>query len=275
MNANATNNNNSSPRISVVMGIYNCEATLERAVESIISQTYQDWELIMCDDASTDNTYQLACELAKRDNRITVLRNEKNIGCNVVLNRCIELARGKYIAVMDSDDISLPKRLEREVKILDKNPQYSIVSSATKHFDENGDFMTIRRKERPQPTDFVCGIPHAHGACMIRTKVLKEIGCYITAKRLKRVEDYYMMACIYALGYRGYNIQEILYKVHDNREAYDRRTWSNRINEVYTYNKTYKLLRLRLIHRIMLIRPLLVGMLPRPIYNFLHRRPWA
>lgn len=131
-----------SPTVTVVMGVYNSATSLRRAVASIIAQTYSDWEMIICDDASTDNSYDIACELAQEDSRIKVLRNEKNVGCNIVLNRCIEMARGEYIAIMDSDDISLPHRFEKEVEILDKNPQYAIVGGLARHFNKDGDYMT-------------------------------------------------------------------------------------------------------------------------------------
>lgn len=265
---------NRTPHVSVVMGIYNCEKTLDKAIESIISQTYEDWELIMCDDSSTDSTYNIACEYARRDNRIKVLRNEKNVGCNIVLNRCIEEARGKYVAVMDSDDISLPKRLEKEVAILDKNPQYTIVGTAVIHFDEEGDFLQLPRTERPQPSSFVHSIPHAHPSCMVRRNAIMEIGCYYTEKGMYRIEDYYMMARLYAQGYRGYNLQEPLVRYCDDSQAFLRRRWQVRLNEVHTYGKAFKLLKLPFYYYFMLLRPIFVGLLPRPIYNYLHRRPW-
>lgn len=265
---------NTAPRVSVVMGVYNCEMTLKRAIESVISQTYENWELIMCDDASTDHSYSIACEYAERDKRIRVLHNDKNVGCNVVLNRCIEEAQGEYIAVMDSDDISLPLRLEKEVAILDKNPQYTMVGAATIHFDEKGDFLNLPRTERPQPSDFMHGIPHAHPSCMVRRSAIMEIGCYHTEKGMHRVEDYYMMACLYARGYRGYNLQEALLRYCDDSNACMRRTWQIRLNEVCTYAKAFKMLKLPFYSYFMLLRPIIVGLLPRPIYNYLHRRPW-
>lgn len=103
-----------APHVSVVMGIYNCAHTLPKAIESILNQTYDKWELILCDDCSTDNTYSVAQEYAQKDSRIKLLRNTENTGCNIVLNRCIAAAKGSYIAIMDSDDESLPCRLARE-----------------------------------------------------------------------------------------------------------------------------------------------------------------
>lgn len=256
------------------MGIYNCEATLERAVSSIINQTFSDWEFIICDDASTDNSLAIANAFAQKDSRIKVLHNEKNIGCNIVLNRCIDMAQGEYIAIMDSDDISLPKRLERQVAILDKNPQYGIVGTRATHFDEKGEYMTLPIAERPRPIDLAFQIPHLHPTCMIRTGIMREIGGYEPNSRMHRVEDYYMMVRIYQLGYRGYNLQEILFRYFDNKESYRRRTWQNRINEVYTYYHAYRLLKIPYTLYPRLIRPLLVGILPPPLYFFLHRRPW-
>ena len=265
---------NHKPIVTVVMGVYNGAATLERAVASIISQTFEDWEMIICDDSSTDNSYEIACQCAQKDARIKVLQNEKNLGCNIVLNQCIEQAQGTYIAIMDSDDISLPTRLEKEANILEKNPQYAIVGTALIHFNEKGDFMTFRHKERPQLSDFAHGITHAHPTCMIRRKALLEIGMYESNKYMHRVEDYYMMARLYACGYRGYNIQEPLFRYRDDNASYVNRKWKNRRNEIYTMWRAYNQLRLPFWHYIMLLRPLLVGMLPRPIYSYLHRRPW-
>lgn len=265
---------NDTPKVSVIMGIYNSEATLDRAICSIINQTFTDWEFIICDDASTDKSYQIASAYAAQDARIKVLRNDQNDGCNLVLNRCIKEAKGEYIAIMDGDDISLPMRLEKEVAILDMNPQYGIVGATSIHFNEEGDFMMFAKNENPSTDDFAFGIPHNHSTCMIRSAILHKIGGYHTHKNMKRVEDYYLMADIYKLGYRGYNIQEVLMRYCDNKESYKRRTWQNRLNEVYTYYKVYNMLRINPIYYIRLIRPILVGMLPKPIYHYLHRRPW-
>ena len=109
---------------------------------------------------------------------------------------------------------------------------------------------------------------------MIRRKALMEIGMYESNKYMHRVEDYYMMARLYACGYRGYNIQEPLFRYRDDNASYVNRKWKNRRNEIYTMWRAYNQLRLPFWHYIMLLRPLLVGMLPRPIYSYLHRRPW-
>ena len=96
------------PVISVIMGIYNCGDTLSEAIECIVHQTFSDWELIMCDDGSNDDTYEIAISYKEKyPEKIIVLQNEKNRGLNYTLNKCLKQARGKYIARMDADDISV------------------------------------------------------------------------------------------------------------------------------------------------------------------------
>ena len=97
-------------KISVLMGIYNCEDTLVSAVRSIQNQTYGNWELILCDDGSADGTFALAEQLAKKDGRIVLLKNERNLGLNKTLNRCLAAATGEFVARMDGDVESLPHR---------------------------------------------------------------------------------------------------------------------------------------------------------------------
>ena len=101
-----------SANVSIIMGIYNCAETLPEAIESILNQTYLNWELIMCDDGSSDDTWKIAIRYAEKyPDKIKILKNESNKGLNYTLNRCLKKATGKYIARMDGDDISMPERL--------------------------------------------------------------------------------------------------------------------------------------------------------------------
>ncbi len=261
-----------APKVSVVMGIYNCARTLRDAIESVFHQSYGDWELILCDDCSTDDTYRIAQEFERKDSRIKLLRNAENMGCNIVLNRCIAAARGEYIAIMDSDDESLSLRLARETEFLDAHPQYALVACAASFFDDEGDFGILRKKEIPDIKDFAYSIPHLHATCMIRRDALTAIGGYGSHRRMTRVEDYYMLVRLYAAGYRGYNLQEVLYRICDNAASYKRRTWQNRMNEVYTFGAAHKLLKLPFYSRIALLRPVLVGIMPNFLYHLLHRK---
>lgn len=121
--------------ISVIMSVHNGEKTLKRAIDSIRNQTIQDFEFIICDDVSTDNTYKILNEYEEKDFRFIILQNEKNLGLAVSLNRCLEKSTGKYIARMDDDDISIPERFEKQTEFLIKNDEYAFVSSNAIVFD--------------------------------------------------------------------------------------------------------------------------------------------
>ena len=109
------NEHNTQPLVSVIMPAYNAERFIEEAIDSVLSQTLADWELYVIDDCSKDDSFRIAEEYAARDPRIHVLRNAENSGVARTRNRGIELAKGKFIAFLDSDDIWLPEKLERQL----------------------------------------------------------------------------------------------------------------------------------------------------------------
>lgn len=117
-----------TPRITVIMGIYNCADTLVEALESLEAQTYKSFKVVLCDDGSIDSTFKEAKRWAETHLNYIVIKNEHNIGLNATLNRCLEYADTEFIARMDGDDRSLPHRFELEVDFLDKHPEYAIVS---------------------------------------------------------------------------------------------------------------------------------------------------
>ena len=124
------------PKVSVIMGIYNCEKTLPEAIESILRQTYPNWELILCDDGSSDGTYAIADSYAKRDpQRIILIRNETNKKLAYTLNRCLSVASGELIARMDGDDISHPDRFLRQTEYLLAHPDVQLVGTDMRCFD--------------------------------------------------------------------------------------------------------------------------------------------
>ena len=111
-----------SPLVSVIMPAYNAERFIEEAINSVVNQTVEDWELIVIDDCSNDNTFKLAQELAISDKRIYVLKNDENSGVAKTRNRGIDLAMGDFIAFLDSDDVWYPRKLECQLqKMQEKN----------------------------------------------------------------------------------------------------------------------------------------------------------
>ena len=123
------------PDISIIMSVYNGEAYIKEAVESVINQTFKNWELIIINDCSTDSTGEILAELEKADNRVKVYPNEVNRRLPASLNRAVSLCWGKYIARMDADDICLPDRLEKQFKFMEENPDVDMSSCR---------FMTVK-----------------------------------------------------------------------------------------------------------------------------------
>ncbi len=186
------------PKVSVIMGIYNCETTLDESISSVISQTYNDWELIMCDDGSQDNTYQLANQyVEKYPKQVILLKNETNMGLNYTLNRCLKIASGKYIARMDADDRCSPERFAVEVGVLESEPDISIVSTDMDFFDESGVWGRISHSEYPTKKDFVYGSPFCHAPSMVRKSAYDAVNGYTESARLLRVEDYQLWYKMY------------------------------------------------------------------------------
>ncbi len=127
------------PKISVVMSVYNDQKYLHEAIESILKQTYSNYEFIIINDASTDLSREII--LSYKDSRIISLDNNINIGLTISLNKCLEIAYGKYIARMDSDDISLPERLEKQIIFLENNKDYILVGTWNEVIDKNSNIL--------------------------------------------------------------------------------------------------------------------------------------
>lgn len=252
-------------KISVLMGIYNCETTLEEAVRSIQNQTYDNWELIICDDGSSDKSLSIAKEMEKNDSRIIVIANKHNEGLNYTLNHCLAKASGDYIARMDGDDISLPDRFKKEVCFLEENPAYAIVSTPMIFFDGNGEWGRGKAIKYPTGEDVISGSPICHAPMMIRKECMDKVGGYTVDKRMLRVEDVNLWIKLYAAGYRCSNLQEPLYCMRNDQNALNRRKYRYRINSTYVRLKGCKMLGLGLKYYIKSFKPMINGLVPAPL----------
>ncbi len=257
--------------ISVLMGIYNCASTLSEAVSSISAQTCTDWELIMCDDGSYDNTLEVATALAAEDSRIKVIRNNRNMGLAATLNHCLSRAVGEYVARMDGDDVCPCDRFQLELNFLQRHPEYALVSGWMDCYDAQGTYGTVRYRETPQYKDFVRGSQFCHAGCMIRRDVLQALGGYRSTPNTERVEDYDLWVRLYAAGYKGYNLQQVVYCMRDDRNAYHRRKFKYRINESKISYQVYKDCHLPLNMIRYPFLPIGKGILPQGLYSILHR----
>ncbi|MFA7208788.1 MAG: glycosyltransferase [Parcubacteria group bacterium] len=204
------------PEVSVLMSAYNEEKYVSAAIESILDQTYRDFELIVIDDCSRDATWKLIAGYAGRDPRVRASRNEKNLGISSTLNKGLALARGKYIVKMDADDWSYPDRLEKQVRFMEKNPQVAISGGTMEVCDEG---MVVLNKRPYNLTDreirrkiFLYN-PFCHPAVIYRTDIAKRVGGYCLIDSAGDYELYFK------LGLHGEfaNLPDVLLKYRVNR----------------------------------------------------------
>ena len=129
--------------VSIVMPSYNCEEFIAESIESVLNQTYSQWELLIVDDCSSDKTVQIAQKYADSDDRIKILKNSKNSGAAISRNYALREAKGRWIAFLDSDDLWVSTKLERQIKFMKEN-DYHFSFTAYTQIDENGDELRIR-----------------------------------------------------------------------------------------------------------------------------------
>jgi len=170
------------PLISVVMPVYNAEKYLKEAIESILNQTYKNFEFILINDASTDSSLEIINQFARKDKRIKFINNQENKGIAETRNIGIKLSKGKYIATHDADDISLKTRFQEQVDFLEKNPKCGVVGSFIKIFNNTKkNNFSIRKyslKDKELRNKIFYYSPIAQPASMIRKKALDKIGLY-------------------------------------------------------------------------------------------------
>ena len=169
-----------SPLISVLMPVYNGEKYLAEAIESILNQTFRDFELIAIDDASTDSTWKIINSYA--DSRLIKLQNEKNLGVNATTNRGIQQARGEFIVKADADDVSYPDRFERQVNFFQNHPEIGVVAGSIQRINADGEKIgtpTIPIQE-PYLIKFWLTFESVlnQPAVMMRKAILNQVGNY-------------------------------------------------------------------------------------------------
>lgn len=260
------------PRISVLMGIYNCAPTLQEALDSLYAQTYQDFQIILCDDGSKDDTYKIAEENAKKHDNIILIKNDRNRGLNYTLNHCLEYADTELVARMDGDDISLPDRFQIEIDFLDSHPEIDIVSTPCIYFDEGGIFRKGVGQGDVKKMQFLRRPPMSHAPCMGKTDAFKAVGGYSVSPWLLRVEDYHLWFKFYAAGYKMHRMRDSKYMMRDDRNAKNRRTWRSRLNEVYVKHIGYRMIGIPWYYQIYAIEPLIRQIIPNFLYQYLRRR---
>lgn len=203
-----------NPIISVVMSVYNGEKYLSEAIESILNQTYKDFEFIIINDGSSDNSLEIIKKYQNQDERIVLISRE-NKGLVASLNEGIEKAKGKYIARMDADDICLSTRFEEQIEYMEKN-KLDLSGSWIETFDEKNILNVWKYPETHSDIEFrsffMCSF--AHPSVMIKKIVFDKL-----KYENETAEDYRLWCDILADGYKVGNIQKVLlkYRLHNNQ----------------------------------------------------------
>jgi len=244
--------------VSIIIACYNAEPYIDECLESLINQTYRNIEIIICDDASTDNSYQLLKKWQLQDDRIKLIQNSKNMHSAASRNACIDIAKGKYVLIQDIDDVSAPVRIEILLNSLIAN-NIDFVSSSMATIDDHGnvDFgKLLKHKKFPTKYDFLWGISFNHPATLFSKNILKKVNGYRVAEETKGAEDYDMFMRLYANGAKGMNISDPLYFYRTGAANNKILKLSNRIKECKIRYKGFKQLNILFIGFPMVFKPL-------------------
>lgn len=209
---------NKLPIISVVMPVYNRKDYLPEAIESVLNQTYSDFELIIIDDGSTDRSPDIIEQYAKNDPRIIVVVNPKNCGNYYSRNKGMALAKGQFIAVMDSDDVSLPERFEKQLAYFNTHPEVDILGTQGLDVDES--LNPIQTSNYPlDPAQVRWQLMFGHSLChpsiMMRRRVLDEFGFRYHDQLVSQDYELFMRA---STNLKIANLPEVLIYVRKHQQ---------------------------------------------------------
>lgn len=214
--------NDCKPAISIVLPVYNCESYVADAIQSILNQSFANFELIIINDGSTDGSGSIARHFKELDARVIIIEQE-NKGLVFSLNKGIEIAQAEYIARMDADDISMPNRLKLQYEKMNEDSQIAVLGSFTKIIDEHGQevglgFYPVHSNDVTRL--LYRGSPVAHPAVMMRKKVVQAVGGY--REKFLHCEDYDLWLRIIETGYVIANLPKLLlkYRVHTNNISF-------------------------------------------------------
>ena len=214
------------PKISVLMSVRNGSRDLHISIPSILNQTFQDFEFIICDDGSTDDTLAVLKEYQVKDNRIVIISNEESKGLAFSLNRCIEVAKSNILARQDADDASALNRFELQYPFVCDHSEYAIVGTCWNNILSDGSKVKNPVKEVPTAMDQVKGGLYMHPSWMMRKDQLAKVGYYTANKYTVRSQDYHLVMKILGAGMKLYNMQEYLYDyTMDERMMARTRNW--------------------------------------------------
>lgn len=222
-----------TPKITVLMPVFNCELYIREAIDSVLIQSYSDFELLIIDDASTDQTVSIIKKYD--DSRIQLIEKPLNTGYTNSLNYGLTIAKGKYIARMDGDDISLPERFAKQVAFLDANPEVVLCGTSYKILG-NDKHISMPESHEAIKLNLLKGNCIAHPSVMLRKKVLNEFSIvYDTTKEPS--EDYDLWVRMLSIG-KLHNLQDILleYRIYNTQVSRKRDVEQKKNDVIIKFN---------------------------------------
>lgn len=252
--------------ISIIMGVFNAENSINDAINSILNQTYTSFEFIICDDGSTDKTLEIILKHKELNSNIIVLQNEKNMGLAKTLNKCLKIAKGEYIARMDADDISFVTRLKTQLAFLEENTEIAFVCANANYFYKNKIYKTTNLPLSPTKYDLFKANIFIHPTLLIRKNCLNAIKGYNENNNALRCEDYDLYFRLFAKGFLGVNLTDVLLNYYENPFDFSKHTLRTRINEFKIRLKGYKMLNAPLKYRFYALKPIILAFLPKKLY---------
>ncbi|MBA1434939.1 glycosyltransferase family 2 protein [Bombilactobacillus bombi] len=263
------------PKVSVIMSTLNGSSTLRSSISSIINQSFQDWELIICNDGSKDQSEEIIKSYCKHDRRIKLLNHRRNEGLSKSLNDCIKLSIGKYIARMDDDDFSKPNRLAAQVEFLDKNTNVDWVGTNISIYDGKRVYGKREMLATPNKFDVWLGHSFVHPSIMIKSDVLKKIDGYNISSEVTRIEDYDLWCKLYSLGYVGNNLQQELLIYREDDGSFEKRDIKRRIRLFKCMKYWRKRLQISFIYFFCEYILLLKCFIPNSLIKMIHQHMYS
>lgn len=197
------------PLVSVVMGAYNREKSIKKSVESILKQTYKNLEFIIVDDFSKDNTYDILKKIQQKDSRVKLFRNNSNKKVGFCLNKAISLSKGKYISIMDSDDVAFSDKIKLQVEYLEKNKDIDVLSTNAVSFGEYNIIRSIPNSDQIIKSIFLFSFYLINPTIIFKKKITYNLKYN---PNYYRCQDYDFFLRVALLNYKFANVNKVLFK---------------------------------------------------------------
>ncbi|AUR51584.1 glycosyltransferase family 2 protein [Aquella oligotrophica] len=265
-----------SPLVSVVMPVYNAEKYVAEAVESILNQSYTNFEFIIIDDCSTDNSFEILKRYRNSDNRIKLFHNETNCKLPTTLNLAIDHAVGKYILRMDADDISLPDRLVKQVEFMEANPEIGVSGTWYNVFDDGMEKM-LYHEQKPLEHDMILiymnllDNPIGHPTVILRREILKNN--HYPEDMRNNAEDYSLWLTLSQKGIKFANLPEYTLSYRLSKSSLSQANQKN-INLTLVEVISYTLTKLKIKHK-KINYYLNAFVLPGSLFSKLYNMLWS